>query len=186
MPQLQQRSDAELVEQCNTGSRDVAAKAFEVLYARHKDYVVRVAYRYLRDADLVLDVLQETFTYLLKRFPPPGDGLTLDAKLQTLLYTVAKNSALSVLRKNNRADVASERDPDEFAAADTPDSEIGQLLSGLSPTQREIVALRFIDDMSLADIAKALDVPLGTVKSRLHTSISALRNSPYVKAYFNK
>lgn len=186
MSRLQNCSDAELVEQCNTGAADLATRAFETLYSRHKNYVIRVAYRFLRDADLALDVLQETFAYLLKRFPPTGEGLELDAKLQTLLYTVAKNNAISVLRKSNRARFSDELDPDEFPAAETADSEIGLLLAGLSPRQREIVALRFIDDMSLDDIAVTLDVPLGTVKSRLHASVVTLRNSRYIKDYFEK
>ena len=58
--------------------------------------------RYVGDHDLALDVLQETFSYLLRKFPPTGDGLTLRARLTTLLYPVAKNSAISQLRKQHR------------------------------------------------------------------------------------
>ena len=66
------RSDEALVEVCNQGNAGEAARAFEALYLRHKDYVLRVALRFVPDTDTALDVLQETFTYLLRRFPPAG------------------------------------------------------------------------------------------------------------------
>jgi RNA polymerase sigma-70 factor (ECF subfamily) len=59
------RTDEELIAAVNQG--DVAA--FEVLYRRHRDWVVNVAFRFIGDRDLALDVLQETFLYFLKRFP---------------------------------------------------------------------------------------------------------------------
>lgn len=187
MPKLDHRSDSELVDLCNAGDRSAAIAAFEALYARHKGYVLRVAYRYVHDPDLALDVLQETFSYVLRKFPPIGKGLNLDSKLQTLLYVAAKNTAISVLRQANRIRSAGAVDPDDLPAPGYRDSgEIAALLQGLSPNQREIVTLRFVDDHSLQDIGEILDIPLGTVKSRLHQAIQALRKSPYVKDFFDK
>ena len=80
------RSDETLVRACNQGDRRAALAAFETLYLRHKDYVLRVALRFTSDIDTALDVLQDTFVQLLRRFPPAGDGITLTAKLTTLLY----------------------------------------------------------------------------------------------------
>lgn len=179
-------SDTELVRQCNTGGRDDAMGAFEVLYARHKDYVVRVALRYLHDADLALDVLQDTFSYLLKKFPPTGDGLELTANLRTLLHSVAKNQSISILRKNSRVERPADFDPDEVAAPPEESRDVSPLLAGLSHQQREIIQLRFVDDLPLADIANILDVPIGTVKSRLHGAVRKLRNSRRVKEFFEK
>ncbi|HEX5047019.1 MAG TPA: sigma factor, partial [Gammaproteobacteria bacterium] len=85
------RSDDELVAACNVGDADEATRAFEALYRRHRDFVLRVARRFTRDRELALDALQETFAYLLRKFPPAGSGLVLTARLQTLLYPVAKN-----------------------------------------------------------------------------------------------
>ena len=93
------RSDRELVELCNRGSRDEAVQAFESLYRRHRDYVTRVALRFGGDREAAVDVLQETFLYLLKKFPPSGEGLVLTAQLRSLLYPVAKNLTLSFLRR---------------------------------------------------------------------------------------
>ena len=93
------RSDQQLIEVCNSGSSSEASRAFETLYRRHKDFVLRVALRYCHNHDLALDALQETFSYLLRKFPPTGPGLTLSSRFTTLLYPVAKNSSISAARK---------------------------------------------------------------------------------------
>ena len=58
--------------------------------------------RFAQDRDIALDALQETFCYLLRKFPPEGEGLTLTARLTTLLYPVAKHYALDMRRKADR------------------------------------------------------------------------------------
>src|SRR6185503_5041703 len=166
MSAVDRRSDEELVAVCNRGSADEAARAFETLYRRHRDFVLRVARRFTRDREHALDALQETFAYLLGKFPPAGEGLTLTARLSTLLYPVAKNSALTALRKSRREtpvdDGVLNSVPDESPA---PSEPIDAALAGLSAERREVVVLRFVDDLSLEEIAAALDIPLGTVKS---------------------
>jgi RNA polymerase sigma-70 factor (ECF subfamily) len=52
---------------------------------------------------------------------------------------------------------------------------LSRALDALPPAQREVVVLRFVDDLSLEQIAKAVGAPLGTVKSRLHHAIEKLR-----------
>ena len=187
MSGLDHLRDAELVDLCNTGDRSDAIEAFETLYARHRNYVLRVAFRYVGDADLALDVLQDTFSYLLRKFPPPGEGLVLKAQLQTLLYVVARNNAISMLRRAKRANSGGDIDPDELPTPGYRDSgDLAKLLQGLTPGQREIVTLRFIDDRPLKDIGAILDIPLGTVKSRLHKAIEAMRKLPNVKDFFER
>lgn len=177
-----QRSDQELVRLCNIGDAAEAAIAFESLYRRHKDYVIRVALRFVRDRDMALDVLQETFGYLLRKFPPSGDGLTLTAQLTTLLYPVARNSALTLMRKAGRFPAAGDVEPDDLAGRAADESgDIADLLGALPDERREVILLRFVDDLSLQEIAAALDVPLGTVKSRLHLAIRQLRESPRIR-----
>jgi RNA polymerase sigma-70 factor (ECF subfamily) len=180
-----QRSDQELVATCNDGRPKEAALAFEALYRRHRDYVLRIARRFVRDRELALDALQETFAYLLKKFPPAGGGLVLTARIQTLLYPVAKNCAISALRKADRyAD--SGVLPDDLPAAPAAEVEpLDAVLAGLSPERREVVTLRFVDDLSLDEIAAALEIPLGTVKSRLHLAIKQLREDPRIKDLFS-
>lgn len=180
----EERSDAELVGVCNRGGRD-AYRAFETLYKRHKDYVVRVAMRATGSPELALDALQDTFSYLLTRFPPPGDGLTLTARLTTYLYPIARNYAVDHARRAGR--LVGGEEPDELAGAGLDDEgrDLARVLARLPAERREILELRFIDDLSLADIAAALDIPLGTAKSRLHAAIQTLREAPETRAAFD-
>lgn len=155
-----------------------------MLYARHKRYVLRIAIRFTDDREIAADALQDVFSYLLRQFPPPGPGLTLTARLTTYLYPIARSSTLSLLRKLRRADVAT-TEPDALAA-DPPDGgdDLDRLLACLTPERRELLILRFVDGMTLEEIASALAIPLGTVKSRLHLAIKALREHPAAKDFF--
>ena len=186
---LDRRSDRDLVELCNRGSRDEAVQAFETLYRRHRDYVTRVAQRFGADRQAAVDVLQETFIYLLKKFPPAGEGLVLTAQLRSLLYPVAKNLSLSSLRQRARIDDSEEFDPDRLPAPGAPDpaerdpARLSAAVARLSAERREVLLLRFVDDMSLQDIADTLSIPLGTVKSRLHLAVRELRESPEIEDF---
>ena len=160
--------DEALIERANRGEPD----AFEALFRRYRDWVVSVAYRYTGDRDEALDVMQDTFAYLFAKFP----GFSLTARLTTFLYPVVKNLCLDRLRKR-RPSV----DIDELADV-LPAPEVGasnadlhRLVQTLPAAQREVLLLRFVDDLSLQQIAEVLEVPLGTVKSRLHNGLEAMR-----------
>ena len=159
--------DAALVAQANMGDAD----ALDEIYLRHRDWVVGVALRFTGDRDEALDVLQDTFAYLLGKFP----GVVLTSTLRAFLYPAIKHLCIDRRRKQRETiDVADmvERLP----APERPDlSDLQRLLAGLPESHREVVLLRFVDDMTLQDIAAALDVPLGTVKSRLHYALDVLR-----------
>ncbi len=179
------RSDAALVQDCNDGHRNAAAAAFEALYLRHKDFVLRVALRFTPDFDMALDVLQTTFLQLLRMFPPSGGGLELNAKLTTLLYPIARNAAISAMRKAGRFPIDSDTLPDELPAPqEQHDDGIAKLLATLPAGQREVLILRFVDGMTLAEIAATLGIPQGTVKSRLHFGIASLKSSPLLEDFF--
>ena len=85
------RSDRELVRALNAG--DVSA--FDALYYRYRDWVVRLAHRFTGNADDALDVLQETFSYVFRKFP----GFRLTASMTTFLYPVVKNLSIAARRK---------------------------------------------------------------------------------------
>lgn len=161
------RVDLDLVARANRGDAD----AFEALYRRHRDWVLGVARRYTTSPDDALDILQDTFAYFFAKFP----GFELTAALRSFLFPVVKHVALSRKRKlRAHADLASV--PEQLLGVrPTEPSEIDTLLADLPETHRDVVWLRFADDMSLKDIAVALDIPLGTVKSRLHNGLEMVR-----------
>jgi RNA polymerase sigma-70 factor (ECF subfamily) len=187
MGPVDRRSDEDLVAICNNGDAHDSARAFEALYRRHRDFVLRVARRFTRDRELALDALQETFAYLLGKFPPSGEGLVLTARLQTLLYPAAKNAAITAVRKARRYAGRGDAELDELPAEPPATAEpIDAALAALSLEKREVLTLRFVDDLSLAEIAAALDVPLGTVKSRLHLALKELREDSRIKDLFDR
>lgn len=170
------RSDQQLVDAANHGD----ASAFEALYDRYRDWVFNLALRFTRDHALAADVTQETFLYLLRKFP----GLTLTAKLTTFLYPVVRHNALAAQRSVRRMQHAEHMDT-QAPAGDVHESALRQAVDALEPGQREVIILRFVDELSLQEIALALQIPLGTVKSRLHGALSRLRASPQLRKYFD-
>ena len=117
--------------------------------------------------------------YLLRKFPPSGEGLDLTAQLRSLLYPVARNFTLTAVRQRRRIEQNTDLEPDQLPDPRTVDPQYENLtkaIMGLSASQREVLLLRFVDGMRLNEIAEALGIPLGTVKSRLHFAVRALKD----------
>ena len=168
-------SDQELVIAIRRGD----TSGFESLYHRHKEFVWRTALRMCNgDEHAALDVSQETFAWLLQRC---RKRLTLSAKLSTFLYPAIRNIALTRRRRTRRevlGDVPDQEGPIPVQSSD----ELERLVAGLPDGQREVLLLRFVEDMSLLEIAASLEIPTGTVKSRLHHALATLRTRPDITA----
>ena len=175
-------TDQELITSINSG--DVAA--FETLYLRYRDWVIHLAHRFTGDADAALDVMQETFLYFLKKFP----GFRLTANLKTFLYPAVRNLSIAARRKAQRYQATeAQLEKIENTASDDSSvapSELQLVLAALSEEHRETVLLRFVDGLSLAEIADAMEIPLGTVKSRLHIALQTLREDKRTREFFDK
>ena len=174
------RSDRMLIDAVNRND----VRAFGALYRRHRDWVVRLAFRFTGNHDDALDVLQETFSYLLGKFP----GFSLTAKLTTFLYPVVKNLSTDVLRRKGRYISDDELLKGVPAVhtneADSTRSELAEALVNLPGSQREALLMRFVDGMTIDEIARALGIPSGTVKSRLHNALAFLRGDERTRDYF--
>jgi len=164
--------DGELLAAANRGE----PAAMEALYFRYRDWVHARAWRLTGNREDALDVLQEVFLYFFRKFP----GLELNCELKTFLYPVVRSLALDRRRRRREtplgaaaAELAAPAGREEAAER----AELSALLGPLPEEQREVVLLRFADGFSLQEIAKALAVPLGTVKSRLHHALGTLRGS---------
>jgi RNA polymerase sigma-70 factor (ECF subfamily) len=173
-------SDQELIELANKGDPN----AFEALYHRHRDWVYRLACRFTGNRTDALDALQETFTYLLGKLP----GFELTASMTTFLYPVVKHVSSTIRAKRSQV-TSVEGEFDELCAPKFMENkhyraELAAVLSVLADEQREVLLMRFVDDMSLQEIAAALDIPLGTVKSRLHNALQTLRSDHRMRDYF--
>jgi RNA polymerase sigma-70 factor (ECF subfamily) len=176
-------NDAELVAAINDGSH----AAFEVLYRRHRDWTVKLATRFTGDEALALDVMQETFLYLLRKFP----GFELRASLRTFLYPAVRNLSIAARRKAGRCQAGDAGD-EILISLPAPeirragDADLAAVLAGLPTPQREVLVLRFVDGFRLEEIGAALEIPLGTVKSRLHNALKTLRGDPRTRSLLDE
>jgi RNA polymerase sigma-70 factor (ECF subfamily) len=179
LPADDPRSDSDLVKALNRGD----ASAFDALYFRYRDWVVRLAHRFTGHADDALDVMQETFSYLFGKFP----GFVLTARMTTFLYPVVKNLSIAARKKRGRH-TSDQPLLDPVAPVtkgeDRAREELSAALASLPDGQREVLLMRFVDDLKLSEIAEALGVPEGTVKSRLHNALARLKDDPRIREYF--
>lgn len=173
-------SDEKLIESANKGELE----AFERLYYRYRDWVYQLAWRFTGSREDALDVLQETFTYLLKKLP----ALKLTARMTTFLYPVVKHLSIGIGRESRRLvfenEVLSELPANEPKQAKASRAELAAVLTVLPYDQREVLLMRFVDQMAIEEIATALNIPVGTVKSRLHRSLQTLRQDNRTRNYF--
>jgi RNA polymerase sigma-70 factor (ECF subfamily) len=166
-------SEAELLARCRAGNHAAFRRVLEL----HHQRVYRVAYAVVADADDAAEVTQETFIKAWHALP----DFRGQATLATWLTRLALNTARDHLRRNQarRArdsyySIATHqtRDPAEPAA---DRDELDRALKQLTPQAREVVALRYGQDLSVVAIASILDCPEGTVKSRLNGALNRLR-----------
>lgn len=181
MPGDDARTDAELVAALNGGE----AAAFEAMYLRHRDWVFRVASRYAPAGEDPADITHEVFLALLRKFP----GFTLSARLTTYLFPIARNAALARARSRSvaaRLDAHAARVDAPHEPAAGPSPLLAAALEALPLAQREVLLMRAVDEMSLEEISLALSIPLGTVKSRLHAALQALRADDRARRHFEQ
>ena len=167
-------SDEALAAAANSGDRG----ALEVLLARHFDRVHAICRRVTGHPEDALDATQEALIALtrgLHRY----DGRSL---FTTWLYRVATNAALDELRRRKRRPEPAELDEDRSLVGATGSVEsavaarldVDAALATLTPEFRAAVVLRDLCDLDYAEIADVLDVPIGTVRSRIARGRAAI------------
>ena len=173
-----QTADAEtgLIEQAQNGDRN----AFGELVRRHYQGVVLVVTRMCGDAGLAEDAAQEAFMRAwvnLPSYQPRGS-------LRNWLYRIAVNAALDVLRR--KPEETLEDEEARMMADQAPGPEMAliekervallqQAMQSLPEAARSVIVLREYGSLSYQEIANVLDVPVGTVMSRLNYARNRLR-----------
>src|SRR5262245_26560052 len=162
----------ELVEQARRGDRE----AFSVLAAGAVHRLYATARLLLRDTELAEDAAQDTLVRAWRDLPQLRDPERFDAWLHRMLV----RACIDIGRKRRRwrAEIAVvPREPAEPDAstglADRDQIERG--LRQLTEAQRTILVLTYYGGLTLAEVADALDIPVGTAKSRVHYAIESLR-----------
>jgi RNA polymerase sigma-70 factor (ECF subfamily) len=159
------------------------AAAWEPLVLAHQEAVFRLCYLLLGDPDEAEDVAQETFLRAwkyLKRFDP---ARPLRPWLLSIASNLASNRRRSagryvgaLMRAFRNEPVSSDRNSIEDRSAQHMEaSELWKAVQTLTVPDQKIVYLRYFLELSVAETAQALDVPEGTVKSRLSRALEKLR-----------
>ncbi len=169
--------DAALVARAKRGDDD----AFRRLVERHQSAVARTVFGMLGAGDDADDVGQETFV----RFYHALDAFRGESSVRTYLVRIAMSCALNALRGQQRRelrfvrdDVALEAAADEGAAPGSDDGQaqrIRDALDRLNAEHRAVVVLRLLEERSTKETAEILQIPEGTVLSRLSRAIRQLR-----------
>ena len=178
--------DAALIERCRAG--DIAA--FEPLVEKYRQRVWRLAYNVVRDREEAWDVAQEAFVRAWQALP----NFRGQSAFYTWLFRIVMNVAADRLRARSArgrafgteripeedwdrvlVDQPDDARPDAAAAGSEQRARIEKALATLSADHRRIVILSDIEGLSYKEIAEVLEIPMGTVMSRLHNARKRLK-----------
>ena len=172
-------SDHDLILKIQGGSLD----ALGAIYDRHRRLVYRTALAICNDPEAAADLLQDVFLRL-HRF---ADRVDPERPLEPWLYRVTANQAYTWVKRHQRwthplEEIAewlssgTKHSPQYISEKGDESQSIKVALAKLALPQRVVVVMYYINDLSLNEIAEILDIPEGTVKSRLHYGRQALKN----------
>ena len=179
---LTTETEAELVSKARDGDRE----AFSAIVRRYRQSVVNVVYRMCADTCLAEDAAQTAFLRAWENLPKYRPK----ARFQSWLYRIAINAALDMQRRE-----AHMVDLDEQRMASTsekPDisienherrAQVQRAVQALPEASRAVVILREYENLSYREIAETLDIPIGTVMSRLNYARTRLAEllTPYLE-----
>jgi RNA polymerase sigma-70 factor (ECF subfamily) len=182
---LTKLSDSELLARFSAGEED----AFREIVNRYKNSLYAFLRQFLNRHDLVEDVFQETFLQLFSS----RESFDTSRPLRPWLFTIAANKAKDALRKWQRTSAVSIGtigDPEDLSFDDmlntiTSDNtmpydelqknetakRVAQIIANMPENLREILNLAYFQRFSYKQMAEILSIPIGTVKSRLHTAV---------------
>ena len=183
---LKKLSDAQLLQEYSQGHE----QAFRELVSRYKNSLYAFLKRFLNRRDMIEDVFQETFLQLYTS----RDSFNPERPLRPWLFTIAANKAKDALRKQQRTsavpigtisdgeqasfdDVLNSLSSDETRPYESLErgevaERVTEVVGNMPESAREILILAYFNKFSYKQMAQILSIPIGTVKSRLHTAVN--------------
>jgi RNA polymerase sigma-70 factor (ECF subfamily) len=168
-------SDEELIGRFQNGDE----QAYIELVNRYRDRLMSFVYRFVNDEVVAEDIVQDTLVKLYTH----KDYYRKIAKFSTWLYTIAGNLAKTELRKKKRRkvtnlsqmgtddweyDLPGDEDTAEKVHGQFVGEQIHKAIQSLPDHFREVIILRDIQELSYEEVSSIVEVPLGTVKSRIN------------------
>jgi RNA polymerase sigma-70 factor (ECF subfamily) len=175
--------DPHLIAECLQGN----TAAFGVLVRRYQDRLYHSVYRLVDNAEDAQDVVQEAFLHAYQSL----DSFKGDSLFFTWLYRIAVNTAISLKRKRRAMvrmdsgrngeptidpiDVSEENQPGYALEQAEQGRRVREALARLSPEHRAVLVLKDMEGQKYEAMAELLQVPIGTIRSRLHRARLELR-----------
>lgn len=149
------------------------------IFDTYSNYVYQTAYFLTGSRGLAEDVAQESLLRVYRSY----SNYNPDKPLKPWIYRIVVNAARTALKQQSRQKTvplerefeAADRDSITQVVAGENQAEILAALERISLKSKEVIVLRFFEELSLAEIAEVLSIPLGTCKSRLNTAMHQLR-----------
>jgi len=169
-------SDAQLVERCLRGE----TTAFDTLVARYRDRVFSLAFRILGEASAAEDAAQEAWLRAYTRLPMYDPAQPFSTWLLCLTARVCLNARRARQTEQQYTERAAKAQPptptlEERIYERERQRTLQRLLLRLPVLQRAAVLLYYYEGLSVSEVARALDVPEGTVKTWLYRARESLR-----------
>lgn len=166
-----------VIKRCQNGDK----AAFDELVRFFYPYVTKYLLKLTGNPDITEDLTQETFIKIIRAID------TYDAygraTFATYIITVAKNCYIDYCRKHKEiytditeTDIGDNKNLEEEVVRKLEYEQIIRYINGLPPNQQQAIKLKYIDELTLNEIAEITGVPSKTVKSRIHEGKNKLRN----------
>ncbi len=153
-------SDENIVSLLGSGLR---TQAFEMLLAAYQDKVFRLCYSMLGDRAQAEDAAQESFLRIWKSM----DRYRGESSIGTWIFSITRNVCLTAISKRRQSAPLEDADHGEPEAPDRQ-RDIVRLVGELPENYRQVVMLFYMEERSYEEVARMLDLPMGTVKTHLH------------------
>lgn len=167
---MHQAQEELLVLAAQTGN----TKAFTYLCCHYQQAVTRFAYKLSSDPQIVHDAVQNAWLKLAKNLHKLHDPRAF----KSWLFKSVRWSVYDLMRaaKRDKENIANDIDVIDIVASVKPESlDIGSLIEQLPEIDKQVIHLFYLEEMQLTQIAEVLDLPLGTIKSRLYRARKALK-----------
>lgn len=162
-------------------ARAGSPSAWDALFQRYQLPLYVYVFELVRNEQTALDVVQESFINASRSI----ESLREDERFGSWLFSIAHRKCVDRWRKSGREEPLEpemadalpdlESDPSELLVRREQEAELMKLIEQLSPPQRSVLLLHFVEDFSLEEIAGITGAQLGTVKSRMHYAKQALK-----------
>ena len=164
-------SDSKIIKKLKNRS----LSTFEKVYYQYKNLVFYHAYSIVNNKEDADDITQNTFIKLMKNI----DAIDDNSSLKALLSKIAKNEAIDVYRRNaNRKEIYNEDLLNNQADGSNNEKDFNVIISlnnTLEELDAKIVSLKIVYDYSFIEIAKELEITLGTVQARYYKALEQLK-----------